>query len=44
MHYCVTSFRFTEEQDMQAFPGPCNVDVREAKDFSQEEFLKRLVD
>ncbi|KAK6171403.1 hypothetical protein SNE40_019599 [Patella caerulea] len=45
---CVTSTEpvdngewVTEEKDMIAQPGPCNIDVRDADTLSQEEFLNR---
>ncbi|KAK3772014.1 hypothetical protein RRG08_008252 [Elysia crispata] len=31
----------TDEKDMLAFPGPCDIEVREAAGLTQEEFLKR---
>ncbi|XP_059167485.1 jmjC domain-containing protein 8-like [Physella acuta] len=32
---------FTSKADMLAFPGPCDIEVREASGLSQEEFLDR---
>ncbi|RUS71633.1 hypothetical protein EGW08_020603 [Elysia chlorotica] len=32
---------FTEEKDKLAFPGPCDIEVRDAAGLTQEEFLQR---
>ena len=33
---------YTPKEDMLAFPGPCNIDKRDAHDLSQEEFLEKF--
>ncbi|GFR90352.1 jmjC domain-containing protein 8-like [Elysia marginata] len=32
---------FTDEKDKLAYPGPCDIEVRDAAGLSQEEFLQR---